>query len=51
MYFRTIAMPGMEPPVTIVNGFKRLTIATGISLLGFCSSPKYVTVIDNFYVE
>ena len=51
MYFKTIAIPGMELPVTIVNGFQPLTIVTGISILGFCGSPKYVTVLDNFYVE
>ena len=51
MYFRTITMPGMELPVTIVNGFQPLTVVTVISILGFWGSPKYVTVIDNFYVE
>ena len=51
MYFRTIAMPGMELPVTIVNGFQPLTMVTEISILGFCGSPKYITVSDNFYVE
>ena len=35
MYFKTIAMPGMELPVTIVNGFQPLTIVTGISNSGF----------------
>ena len=50
MYFRTIAMHGMELPVTIVNGFQPLTMVTGISILGFCGSPQCVTVLDNFYV-
>ena len=35
MYFKTIAKPGMELPVTIVNGFQTLTIVTGISNSGF----------------
>ena len=51
MYYRTIAKPGMELPVIIVNGFQPLTIVTWISIPGFCVSPKYVTVLDNFYVE
>ena len=51
MYLRTIAMPGMELPVTIFNGLQPLSIVTGISILGFCDSPKYVTVLANFYVE
>ena len=49
MYFRAIAMSGMDLPVTIVNGFQPLTIVKGISILGFCGSPKYVTVLDNFF--
>ena len=35
MYFKTIAKPGMELPVTIVNGFQTLTIVTWISNSGF----------------
>ena len=35
MYFKTIAIPGMELPVTIVNGFQPLTTVTGISNSGF----------------
>ena len=31
MYFKTIAISGMELPVTIVNGFQPLTTATRIS--------------------
>ena len=35
MYFKTIAIPGMGLPVTIVNGFQPLTIVTGVPNSGF----------------
>ena len=35
MYFKAVAITGMELPVTIVNGFQLLIIVTGISGSGF----------------